>query len=86
MPESEQTNLERLRGVGHHDFPHVLDELAHVFPHLAPVEDERVRHRAERLLGHVVGGGAGLLLVLTLRWKVGTRRSLLMVFSTQLPA
>lgn len=62
-----QTNLQRLGGIRHHDVPHVLDELTHVFPNLTSIEDERVRYRTKRLLGHMVGCGAGFLLVLTLK-------------------
>lgn len=63
---SSQTDLERLCSVRLHDPPHVQDELTHVFPDLTPVKDEGVGDGSVRLLGHMVGCGSGLLLVLGL--------------------
>lgn len=60
------TDLQRLCGVRLHHSAHVLDELTHVFPHLTPVEDERVGHSRVGFLGHMVGLHSGLLLVLSL--------------------
>lgn len=61
------TNLQRLGRVRLHDFPHVQDELTHVFPDLTPMKHEGVRHGPVGLLGRMVGCRSGLFLALGLR-------------------
>lgn len=52
-----------------HHFPHILDQLPQVLPHLPAMEDEGVRHVGVFLLGIVNGGRPQLLLVLSLKEK-----------------
>lgn len=63
------TDLQRLCGVRLHDFPHVLDELTHVFSNLTPMKHEGVGHRPVGILSHVDGLSSGFLLVFSLMKK-----------------
>lgn len=61
------TNLKRLCRVRLHYFPHVQNELTHVFPNLTPMKHKRVRHGTVSLLRHMVGCCSGFFLALGLR-------------------
>lgn len=61
-----RTNLQRLCSVRFHDFPHVLDELTHIFPDLPPMKHEGMRNSSVALLGHMVCLCSGFLLILCL--------------------
>lgn len=61
------TNLQRLCRVWLHYFPHVQNELTHVFPNLTPMKHKRVRHGTVTLLRYMVGCCSGFFLALGLR-------------------